>query len=323
MKKNDLVSIVIPAYNCEKTIEKCLRALEEQSYDDNFEVIVVDDGSSDNTASIVKKHQKIKYLFEKNSGPAAARNKGWKNSKGKIIVFIDSDCVPEKSWLKEMLSDFKNENIGAVGGAYELTVNNYSRLSCLIGEEIKYRYRKIGNFTDAHGSYSFAVRRKILEKINGYNEYYPIATAEDWDLCYRIQDLGYKIVFNKNAKVGHHHPENFWKYLRTQFRHGYYRMKLYKDNPKRLKGDKYSGNAMYQVIFSGLFLVFLFFKPIFSIMFAFCLLFLQIDMILFLTKKYGFIFAIQTAVLQFFRGFAWLIGIIIGLLFNNEFTKRK
>jgi len=315
------ISVVIPAYNASSTIKKCLDAVVSQDFKDTYEIVMVDDGSKDNTAEIVKKYKKVKYIFQKNAGPATARNKGWENSNGDIIVFTDSDCVPEKDWLSEMVKPFEKEkSIGAVGGAYGKTINNESKLATLIGEEIKFRYKNIGNYTDAHGSYSLAVRKEILEKVNGFNESYPVATAEDWDLCYKITKLGYKIYFNKKAKTGHHHPSNLKKYLKTQFRHGFYRMKLYKDHKDKASGDKYSGNAKYIVAFSGLTILFLFlgifindFLKLFFLCFLILLIF-NFKLFEFFLKKDGLLFAIEELLLQLIRGFTWTMGMIKGII---------
>lgn len=316
------VSVVVPCFNSEKTLDRCIGALLNQKFSGDFEIVMVDDGSTDSTVEIIKKNKKIKYIFQKNSGPAKARNNGWKHANGDIVVFTDSDCVPEKDWLKLMISPFGiSNNIGAVGGAYGKTINSESLLASLIGEEIKFRYKNIGKYTDAHGSYSLAIRKNVLEKISGYNEFYPVATAEDWDLCYRIQAAGYKIYFNRKAKVGHHHPAKLVKYLKTQFRHGFYRVRLYKDNPKRVVGDKYSGNAKYVVVFSGLFLLFLVLnifsgKFVLPFLISFLVLvILNLKLLFFLRKKKSLLFAFDDFILQFVRGFAWFFGMIKGVWF--------
>jgi len=320
------VSVVIPCYNSQQTIEKCIEAVLKQNFKSDYEVIMVDDGSNDQTEKIIKKYKRIKYIFQKNAGPAKARNNGWKNSSGEIVVFTDSDCVPEKDWLCQMVKPFENDGkIGAVGGAYEETVNDNSKLANLIGEEIKFRYKNIGQYTDAHGAYSLAVRKEILKEISGFNETYPVATAEDWDLCYKITKLGYKIFFNKKAHTGHHHPSNLKKYLKTQFRHGFYRMKLYKDHKDKTSGDKYSGNAKYIVLFSGLTLFFLFLGIIFrdflwlSFLCLFGLLVLNFKLFWFFLKTKGLAFALEELLLQLIRGFVWTFGMVKGVI-NSIFS---
>ncbi|HPJ17017.1 MAG TPA: glycosyltransferase [Candidatus Woesebacteria bacterium] len=308
-------SIVVPAYNSEKTIKKCLDALVNQNFNEKYEIVVVDDGSKDKTKNIVCEYSDVKYVYQSNAGPAAARNTGWRNCIGDIVVFTDSDCVPEKNWLKEMVKPFINKNIAAVGGCYDGVVNSKSRLANIIGEEIKYRYSKMNSEIDAHGSYSLAIRKNILESTNGYDEKYPVATAEDFDLCYRIVAKGNVIILNKNAKLGHHHPEILWKYLKTQFRHGYYRVKLYKDNPKKVSGDKYSGNAKYQVILSGLSILSLLISFRITLVTIFVLFLFQTSFIKYLIiRKENFKFIFESILLQILRGYAWFFGMFFGII---------
>ena len=93
-------SVIIPVYNGEGTIAECLEALASQDMPRReFEVIVVDDGSTDGTAAIVKQFD-VKYIHQENTGPATARNVGVKNAQGKIVVFTDADCVPEPNWRR-------------------------------------------------------------------------------------------------------------------------------------------------------------------------------------------------------------------------------
>jgi len=94
MNTNQPVSVVIPAYNCEDTIAQTLDAITKQQYEGAIEIIVVDDGSTDQTANIIKNFPNVIYVFQPNAGPAAARNRGFKNSKYDFVFFTDSDCVP-------------------------------------------------------------------------------------------------------------------------------------------------------------------------------------------------------------------------------------
>ncbi|HLD58182.1 MAG TPA: glycosyltransferase [archaeon] len=236
-------SVIIPAYNAEKTIAECLSALQKQSFRD-FETIVVDDGSKDATSEIVKKFRGVKLLQEKNSGPATARNLGAKNAKGEIIVFIDSDCIAEKDFLGEMLAPFSDKKIVGVQGKYKSRQKEFfARLTQL---EIEQRHEKMARsrFIDFMGSYAAAYRKKIFGKMKGFDTSFPIASGEDADLSFRISKAGNKMVFAEKAIVWHFHPASFWKYLRIKFFRAFWRTKLYGKHKDKMANDSYTSKAI-------------------------------------------------------------------------------
>lgn len=103
MLEKNRISLVIPAYNCESTISKTILAcLSQNGLLSKPEIIVVDDGSTDNTANIIKAFP-VTYIYQNNSGPAKARNTGWKASSGDIVCFTDSDCIPDKNWVARLI----------------------------------------------------------------------------------------------------------------------------------------------------------------------------------------------------------------------------
>lgn len=231
------VSIVIPVYNRSSLIRDVIGALLEQTYQP-FEIIIVDDGSTDNTSAVVSSYP-IRYFYQKNRGPASARNRGFRESKGDIVAFIDSDCVARKDWLENLVKGFDSPEVGAVAGSYDIA-NPESLLSRLIHEEIKWRHSGFKRYIRAFGSYNVAIKREVFEKVGGFDESYRTASGEDNDLSYRILKAGYKIRFVPDALVAHYHTENLFKYLREQYRHAFWRMKLYKDHPEMIRGDDYT-----------------------------------------------------------------------------------
>jgi len=232
-------SIVIPAYNASKTISKTIEACLAQDHGmDKLEIIVVDDGSADNTKEIVQRYP-VKYIYQDKSGPARARNRGWLTAGGETIFFTDSDCIPEKSWVLKTLSDYTSEDIGAVGGSYGIA-NPESLLADCVYQEIVYRHAKMPKKAKALGSYNLSVRRKALEEVGGYDERYRMASGEDNDLSYKILEKGYYLIFDKDIKVLHYHPTGLIRYLKSQAWHGFWRVKLYMDHPAMAKGDDYS-----------------------------------------------------------------------------------
>ena len=115
MKKNEIVSIIVPAYNAERTINRCIDSILKQSYG-NLEIIIINDGSKDSTEEKCMKYiknKKIKYIRIKNSGVSNARNIGIENSTGTYIMFVDSDDYIEKNMV-ERLYDNINENVDLV-----------------------------------------------------------------------------------------------------------------------------------------------------------------------------------------------------------------
>ncbi|MHA2028997.1 MAG: glycosyltransferase, partial [Candidatus Kariarchaeaceae archaeon] len=113
------ISIVIPANNAEQTIPTCLDALIHQTISSkSYEIIVVDDGSSDRTCAQVMAYPNVRLFRQQNAGPSAARNLGVHNSKGEIVLFTDADCEPTSDWIEQMIAPFKEEEIVGVKGIY-------------------------------------------------------------------------------------------------------------------------------------------------------------------------------------------------------------
>ncbi len=235
------LTVVIPAYNAENTIGRTISAMLVGGMAADS-IIVVDDGSSDRTAEVVKQYPAVKYIYQKNAGPAAARNTGWKASSSDVVIFTDSDCVPCPGWADALLAGFDSPDggeIGAVTGSYDIA-NGDRILPRLIHEEIKERHESYGRLIRFFGSYNVAIKREVLEKTGGFDESYRRASGEDNDLSYRIQKQGYKIAFAPGALVGHYHTVSLKKYLREQYTHGYWRIKLYKAHPGMRGGDDYT-----------------------------------------------------------------------------------
>jgi glycosyltransferase involved in cell wall biosynthesis len=111
-----LVSIIIPTFNGSSRIIHCLDALLQQIGPTDYEILVVDDGSTDNTAEVAGRFSRVKLIRQSNAGPAAARNRGVQESCGTIILFTDDDCIPERTWLGAMLAPFANPEVVGVKG---------------------------------------------------------------------------------------------------------------------------------------------------------------------------------------------------------------
>ncbi len=235
-----LITIVIPAYTAEKTIAKAIDGALRQQGDFIKEIIVVDDGSSDRTAEIVKSFKEVKYFFQPNAGPAAARNRGAQEAQGEIIFFTDADCIPAEDWLVKAVVHFADPHVAVVSGSYAIA-NPQERLAKCIHQEIIFRHRNLMPvYPKFFGSFNFAVRKKVFAAVGGFDVGYRTASGEDNDLSYKILRSGGKIYFAKDALVAHHHPSDIKKYLREQFNHGFWRAKMYRHHPRMSRGDDYT-----------------------------------------------------------------------------------
>lgn len=324
------VSVVVPTYNSEKNIESCIHALLSQDFPKyQYEVIIVDDGSIDRTSQLVGKYP-VHLIKQTNSGPATARNAGFKIAKGKIIAFTDSDCRPESNWLSVLVSNFDRIDIGGVGGSYK-TGNKNSFLARIIGYEILEKHSRMPKFVDFLGSFNCAYRKDAFEKAGGFDESFSWASGEDNDLSYRISGLGYRLVFDPRAVVVHEHPNKLIKYLRKQYQHSMWRVKLYKKHPQRIKGDVYAGSSTLMIL--PLLYVFSFLTLVLSA-FYHSLLWLPLGLFAVLLASYfpmtfkmyrksKDLASILALLIFFLRGFAWVLGLVAGVVkFSKSMSKR-
>jgi glycosyltransferase involved in cell wall biosynthesis len=245
-------SVVIPSYNAAKHLPKLISSLSSQTTKP-IEIILVDDGSTDDTkevaTTLAKKYKLLRYFRTKNGGPAKARNFGAWKSKGEVIVFTDSDCTPEKSWLAEMLKPFENKKVGGVQGAYKTKQKELVARFSQIEIEERYEKMKHAKAIDWIGSYSAAYKASTYKKLKGFDESFPIASGEDPELSYRLQKEGQAIVFNPKAIVYHLHPTNLGKYLKTKFFRAYYRPKMYAGHKDKMVNDSYTPQVLkFQII---------------------------------------------------------------------------
>lgn len=301
-------SIIIPTYNSQNRIRKTIDAIKKQKTKHQYEIIIVDDGSTDNTKEEVKKTNAV-YIYQENKGPASARNNGAKKAIGEILIFLDDDCIPTKNWIDEMLTPFKKKEIMGVQGAY---ITKQERLiPQFIQAEIEERYKHMKKYVDFIGTYSAAYRKDIFLRNEGFDETYSKANAEDTELSYRLSKTN-KLIFNKNAKVEHTHPTTLTKYIKTKFTRAYWRVKLYKKYPKKAIKDSYTPQVLKaQIILSYGLLISIFFgiKPAIGFM-----ILLLSTMIPFLMQLRNKNIILITPILLFLRSISFGAGLICGTI---------
>ena len=282
-----MVSVVIPVLNGEKTLENCLKALTHQNWrQDRLEIIVVDDGSSDGTESIAKAFVKtsssgqeenavasvtdnsvcpVRFLKQEHAGPAAARNHGASMAFGEILLFTDSDCIPDPDWVSQMAGPMiDNPEVVGVKGKYRTIQRGV--IPRMLQLEFEERYRKLQgrrniDFVDSH---SAAFRKSVFDQVAGFDLEFPQANNEDVDLSFRIAAAarknslkgGIRMVFNPLAVVQHIHPTGLRRYMRLKFARAFWRMLVYKKHPAKVIGDSYTPQTLkLQILFGWALLV--------------------------------------------------------------------
>ena len=260
-----MISVIIPAYNAEDTITKCLGALEKQALQPE-EIIIVDDGSTDRTLEVLSElkiqsaswRTKLKIIKQKHKGVSEARNFGAKRASGDILAFIDSDCVPGKNWLKNIAAALSDPKIGAVGGGYSGGVDN-SFWQRFCHEELNFRRLKINKFVSTALSNNMACRRTIFWEAGGFPKKYPV--CEDMFLTYKISRK-YKISWLKGNGVKHNFKKNLRGFLKHQYFFGRESTRFFLDNPKILVGSNHQGRKLHLAIGTSLLSMFFIFMAI-------------------------------------------------------------
>ena len=242
--ETDLVSVVIPTFNGARRIGKCLDALLHQVPPRPVEVLVVDDGSADNTAEIVACYPGVRLIAQRNAGPAAARNRGASEARGKYLLFTDDDCIPAENWLHSMLAPFADPEVVGAKGIYRTHQKSLVARFVQLEYEDKYRLMFDLPTIDFIDTYSAAFRRERFLEMGGFDTSFPTACAEDVELSYRMSARGWKMRFAPAAAVWHTHPDTLTKYLRKKYKFAYWRILAVRKNPSKGVKDSHTPQMM-------------------------------------------------------------------------------
>lgn len=228
------ISVVLATYNRLPKLEKCLGSLLNQDSVKDYEVVIVDNGSTDNTVEylkdLAKKSKKLKLLEHGlgNVGPAKARNLGTKAAKSAIVAFTDDDCIPPKNWLKTILEAFEDPNIDSVGGYLE--AEDSILRSNIFAKYESYNERKNYNVADEpyistkvdelpFQTNNIAYRRKVLNDLSGFDETYGLIPGEDGNLKERALKKNYTFRYLP-LQVTHIQDYSLKRFWRQQISRG-------------------------------------------------------------------------------------------------------
>ena len=208
------VSIIIPVYNKWQYTLNCLKSICEHT-DGDYEVVVVDDASTDVTAEVLSKVNNLHLVRnEENTGFIESCNRGAKTSKGKYILFLNNDTMATKGWLPPLLELIRRDDVGAVGSKLVYPDGALQEAGGIIWsdgsgwnygrgddpEKPEYNYvREVDYCSGA----CLLVKKELFEKISGFDERFKPGYCEDSDLCFSVRNLGYKVMYQPMSVVVH------------------------------------------------------------------------------------------------------------------------
>ncbi len=233
------VSIIIPVRNRPEEITACLDSLSQLDYpDEKIEIIVVDDASDDNTADAVSKFPVNLVALKEHKQASFCRNLASQRAKGSILAFIDSDCLADPLWLKELIPAFKDPSLGAVGGMVdsyfiEKGLDRYEKVKSSLNMGSWSKSSREGEKFFYLPSCNLLVRRDLFLRLSGFKDV--LHVGEDVDLCWRLQDDGYHVEYRPVGRVYHKHRNIIRYFCARRFDYGTSEALLQRLHAKRIK----------------------------------------------------------------------------------------
>jgi GT2 family glycosyltransferase len=246
------VSVVVCSYNGGRTLEQCLRSLLALDYPD-YEVIVVDDGSTDDTRAILARFPGVRAVHQPNHGLSFARNVGLRLATGSVVAYTDADCYADPDWLTLLVDQLRRSGAAAVGGP-NLTPEDGWLAACVAASPGQPTHVLESDQVAEHiPGCNMAFLREALESINGFDYQFRQA-GDDVDVCWRLQQAGRWITFAPGAFVWHHRRQTPRTYLRQQAGYGKAEALLRFKHPDKFngRGDGKWRGVMYGASLRGL-----------------------------------------------------------------------
>lgn len=313
-------SIIIPAHNSEATISRCINAILASNFDEEFEIIVVDDGSQDNTAKIAERLGAQVIRNTSCRGPAFTRNLGAKNAKSDIYIFIDSDVLLFEDTLQK-ITDFLKSEEGFVAVSCNFyprceMVDTFSRYKHLYTYYSYLNQPKLVNWTFTS---ALAVKKSAFENIRGFNE--RLLVNEDNVFGKELRKKGYKVGFCSNVFVHHLHRYPLLKFIREEIRRSRTVMVIcltyFFQKTMLCEKNTLSAHMIHSMLIFPFFLMGLVLIKINFLLFLIPLLFFYSINFVFLAlckKEFGLWFMLQTVLIILFDCFLLSIGATLGML---------
>jgi glycosyltransferase involved in cell wall biosynthesis len=210
-------SVIIPAYNAADTIGECVESVLRLDYPrERVDVIVVDNGSTDETAAIVRRSRDIRVVHEPRRGPAAARNAGLRASDADVVAFIDADSTVDERWLRNLVAPLEHHSARLVGGSI------LSRRPCNYVERFGERIHDVRASTEVYWPPYVPTGNWAMRRVDDARFDESLRRCSDVDLSYRLFQAGYAFCFQPTAVVYHRNERTLRGLFAEAFQHGYY-----------------------------------------------------------------------------------------------------
>lgn len=234
-------SIIVPVYNRPQEIEELLSSLVMQDFSNPFEVLIIEDGSTQKSDAIVAQYHEqldIRYYFKENSGPGASRNYGMQKANGNYFIILDSDVLLPKHYLKEVAQTLTTKYTDAYGGpdaAHPSFTSlqraiNYSMTSILTTGGIRGKKKGLGKFQPR--SFNMGISKQAFEATHGFSD---LRAGEDIDMTFRLWEAGYETQLISGAFVYHKRRNTIGSFYKQTFAFGTARPLLNRKYPQTAK----------------------------------------------------------------------------------------
>jgi GT2 family glycosyltransferase len=219
LQRAPFVSVIVCSYNGGQTLAACLDSLGKLSYPE-YEVILVDDGSTDDTAYIAAQFPRVRYIHQSNHGLSHARNTGAAAAKGEVFAYTDSDCMADVDWLYYLIGTLVSGDYTGVGGPNVTPPAQNWIQACVAAAPGGPSHVLLTDTIAEHiPGCNMAFHRWAFESIGGFDPEYRKA-GDDVDFCWRLQQAGFVIAFSPTAIVWHHRRFTLRAFLKQQDGYG-------------------------------------------------------------------------------------------------------
>lgn len=317
-----LFSLIIPVFNRPQEVEELLHSLTLQTAR-NFEVIIVEDGSTETCEKVVKDYQQllnINYYFKKNEGRSLARNDGMARAKGDYFIIFDSDCIIPPHYIATVNEYLRLNAVGCFGGSDAAHPSftptqkaiNYAMTSFLTTGGLRGKSKKITKFYPR--SFNMGISRKVWERVGGFPN---VPLAEDIEYSFKIEDAGFQLAYIDNAFVYHKRRTNFRHFFKQVHKFGIGRIDLYVKYPSTLKFTHFFP-ALF-VLFCMLTAILTMFCTLFALPLLTYVVALWIEStIVYRSLKVGFLSVIATFVQMLGYGLGFIKAFVLRVMFKKK-----